>query len=113
MNYYQIIKSSKHNFKDFARHIALFLGQEFSEDFYQRTYQIISPDGSTTPTEREIQAYDWWVETLRDPFQKSSIAFKVKDLPEALIDIEKKIQSPYNHKHTLVNKLRSIRSSIS
>lgn len=109
------VKRSKYSYKDFARHIALFLGVEFTEEFYQRQYQLHFGDSGTTAnmTPEEEEAVAWWLDTYKNPFEKSAIAFKFRNIDKNLQKIQTWSASPADHRKNIHNMIRKLRSSIS
>lgn len=81
-NLKQIIASSRYSYKDFSKHIATMLDKEWSEKFYQRQYQILK--GDVRANDQEKEAYDYWVQILRDPFEVAAPSFRYKSFGKKL-----------------------------
>jgi len=109
-NYKQIIASSKQNFKDFSKHIAMYLGKEWSEKYYQKTMQRL--DGKVTLSKDEKEAWDWWVETLRNPFEQSAPSFKLRNIGKQLSLIERWLATGIYNKNKAKRLVRQIKRQV-
>ena len=81
---YEIIKASKVTLTDFSKHIASYLDLEWDTKYKNRIANILSPKGSTNPTQEELGAMTYWCEVHENPFLYSELNFKLRDSQKSL-----------------------------
>jgi len=76
------VKGSPYSMVDFSKHVAAYMGVEWSNKFKERVYQLLSPKGHGKPSEDEQSAMEFWCEVQRDPHWYAHRYYHSKELPK-------------------------------
>jgi len=76
------VKSSPYSMVDFSKHVAIYMGVEWSNKFKERIYQFLSPKGHGKPSEDELSAMVFWCNVQTDPHWYAHRYYRSKDLPK-------------------------------
>lgn len=83
----ETVKASEHTIVDFSRHVASYMGLEWSDKFKERIYQLLSPKGHGKPSDEELEAMIFWCEVQIDPHAHAIMHYKTKDLPRKVLTL--------------------------
>jgi len=107
----QRITSSRYSIKDFSKHIAMFLGKEWDEAYYQRIRDILGDERSTV-TQKELQAFDWWEYTFDNPFEASYSGWVMRNQGKALDQIWKFLRTGNYHPKQAKRLIKQLKEAI-
>lgn len=76
------VKGSPYSMVDFSKHVASYMGVEWSNKFKERIYQLLSPKGHGKPSEDELSAMVFWCEVQNYPHWYARRYYRSKELPK-------------------------------
>ncbi len=81
------IKGSTYSMVDFSKHVAIYMGVEWSNKFKERIYQLLSPKGHGKPSEDELSAMVFWCEVQNDPHWYALRHYRTKDIAKKILTL--------------------------
>jgi hypothetical protein len=116
-NWKQIIKSTvdkstgaKYSLRSFSKDIAMIRGVDWDESFYQRVYQVL--DGNVKISEEELELYNYWHETIKDPIKNSVANFRMKQIASKINLLERYVSTGVYNQFTASKLVKEIKSVI-
>lgn len=71
------ITSSRYSIKDFSKHIAMYVGREWDDAYYQRIRDILNGDRGSQTADEE-RAFEYWSYVFDNPFEASLSGYKMR-----------------------------------
>lgn len=81
------VKKSPYSIVDFSRHVAVYMGVEWSEKFKERIYQLLSPKGHGKPTDAELEAMVFWCEVQVNPHWYAIRYYRTKKIARKVLTL--------------------------